>query len=190
MYGPKLIARVRQLGYVFKFQEWFEAVENSDGWTGKNLYCICTMWHKDNKDDVRTERRDLLKANKAGLLWKDVRLNYTETMLRYRAIHECIKFFAPEALGGVAMYEEVKDITPDYIDGTSNSDNAWTIINVDQVAWNWTMDWFSDFVEWEKEIIINDNSGGTDETKIKPFEVGDIVKYKKKEYSIEEIMVI
>lgn len=188
MYGPKVIARARQAGYKFKFNEWFETVENSDGTTGRNLYCSCTMWHIDDKEDTRTERWDLLKAHKAGLLWKDVRKNYPETMLRYRAVNECIKFFAPDVLAGVAMYEEVKDITPDYIDGNSNSDNAWTIINVDQVAWNWTMDWFSDFVEWEKEIIINENSGGADETKIKPFEVGDIVKYKKKEYSIEEIM--
>jgi hypothetical protein len=60
-------------------------------------------------EDVRTERRDLIKANKAGLLGKDVWKNYTETMLRYRAIGDCIKFFAPEAMSGVSMYEEVRD---------------------------------------------------------------------------------
>ncbi|TXG85975.1 MAG: hypothetical protein E6R13_01355 [Spirochaetes bacterium] len=77
------------------------------------MYCICTMWHKDDKEDVRTEKRDLLKANKAGLLSKDVWKSYPETMLRYRAVNECIKFFAPEVLAGVSMYEEVKDIAPD-----------------------------------------------------------------------------
>ncbi len=198
MYGPKVIARARSLGYKLKFDEWVEKVKvtQSDGSekTSNNSYCICTMWHKDNVDDVRTEKRDLLKANKAGLLSKDVWINYTETMLRYRAVNECIKFFAPEVLAGVSMYEEVKDITPDNFIDWNVGNQSWSII-ADQVVWNGTIEWFSDFVEWGETKEVEASNVVADETAVAHskgfevwFEVWDIVKYKKNEYSIEEIL--
>lgn len=189
MYGPKVIARARSLGYKFSFQEWIDEIKNWES-TSRNMYCICTMWHKDDKEDVRTEKRDLLKANKAGLLSKDVWKSYPETMLRYRAVNECIKFFAPEVLAGVSMYEEVKDIAPDNFIDWNIDNQAWSIIT-DQVVGNGTIEWFSDFVEWWENKEDQESNVVADETAVvhtKGFEVWDIVKYKKNEYSIEEIL--
>ena len=100
------------------------------------------MRSKESPEDVRIEKRDLLKANKAGLLTKDVWVSYPETMLRYRAINECIKFFAPEALGGVAMYEEVKDIpVENYIEPQVKKEASISVITEGD-----TMEGFNDFV--------------------------------------------
>ena len=148
------------------------------------------MWHKDSPEDVRTERWDLIKANKAGLLGKDVWKNYTETMLRYRAIGDCIKFFAPEAMSGVSMYEEVRDYSVESSDyqvvepkRESSLVQVW-IIEGD------TMDWFANFVDAgtpdETETIQTEEPQEVVEAR--QFEAGDIITYKKKQYKLEEIM--
>lgn len=194
MYWPKLIARARQFGYKFKFDEWTEEIkkiqEDGSEKMNYNKYCTCTMWHKDSPEDVRTERRDLIKANKAGLLGKDVWKNYTETMLRYRAIGDCIKFFAPEAMSGVSMYEEVRDYSVENSDyqvvepkRESSLVQVW-IIEGD------TMDWFANFVDAgtpdETETIQTEEPQEVVEAR--QFEAGDIITYKKKQYKLEEIM--
>lgn len=111
-------------------------------------------------------------------------------MLRYRAIGDCIKFFAPEAMSGVSMYEEVRDysvVDSDYQIVEPKKESS--LVQVGVIDGD-TMDWFTNFVDAvtpdETETIEAEEPQEVVEAR--EFEAGDIVIFKKKQYRIEEIM--
>ena len=120
MYGTKVIERVRAHGYSIKFEESLkQELYEKDNKKFKRRVgeCKATVTKKNTVDattvagqeDSRTETYTMEDAKIAWLLSKDNRVKYPKLMLRYRALWMCVKFFCPEVLGGVSMYEEMKD---------------------------------------------------------------------------------
>lgn len=106
MYGPKIMERVREAGYEFKFIEEDKPGKQEGA---VNYTCTCEMWRANDKDNIWSETWDMSKAQKADLLKKENWIKYPKLMLRYRAVGECVKFFCPQVLGWVSIAEEMKD---------------------------------------------------------------------------------
>ena len=121
MFWTKVIERVRQWWYSIKLKEdLWEEIYEKDWKKFKRIiwFCEATVVRisdstnnskKNNDNDSRTEKYTVEEARSAGLMSKDNWVKHTKLMLRYRAIGQCVKFFCPEVLWWVSMYEEIKD---------------------------------------------------------------------------------
>lgn len=95
MYGPKVIARVKEHGY--KVERL-----HTDSKSAK----VKLSNEKDPKG--HTEEYTIEMAKHAWLTGKGTRITYPHLMLRYKAIGLAVKFYCPEVLNGVQLKEEVE----------------------------------------------------------------------------------
>lgn len=120
MFGAKVIERVRANWYKIELKEELkDEIYEKDWQKFKRMiwYCEATLTKRNNVNDTVqageeetwTEKYTMEDAKTAWLLGKDNWKNYPKLMLRYRAIGQAVKFFCPEVLGWVSMYEEMKD---------------------------------------------------------------------------------
>ena len=113
MFWTKVIQRVYDHWYLIDLKEELkeEIFEKEVEWKKKKFkkfvwFCEATLTKEDR---TRTEKYTMEDAKNSGLLGKDNWTKYPKLMLRYRAIGNAVKFFCPEILGGIAIYEEMKD---------------------------------------------------------------------------------
>lgn len=81
--------------------------------TGDNTTATCTITRGDDPDFEHTATWSEKKARDAGLWGKGHWGKDPGTMLRWRAIAECVRFACSEVLGGLKYSsDEVRDFTP------------------------------------------------------------------------------
>ena len=155
MYGAKIIERVREAWYDIKLDEKVEYQRYQEGWkTLERLdwYCKATLIAPDWKSEW-TDEFTITEARNIWLMKKDNWLNYPKLMLRYRAIWQAVKFFCPQVLWSIWMYEEMKDFAEDEVKAKRNSSFE-RIDNVDDI-----LEWFetnvrsSDATDEESSIV-------------------------------------
>jgi len=84
--------------------------------TGDDRSATCTIVRADDPDFSHTATWDEAKAKSAGLWNKGHWAKDAGTMLRWRAISECVRFACSEVLGGIRYTpEEVHEMQPERV---------------------------------------------------------------------------
>lgn len=110
IYWEKVIELVKSQGYKISLDEDFSYTdEKTDSGIVRTYKGYCKAIIKDKEGDIWEETFTIDEARDQWLLDKDNWKTYPKLMLRYRAIRNAVKFFCPEVLGGIPMYEEIKD---------------------------------------------------------------------------------
>jgi len=123
IYGETAALLMKRAGYVIQ------------RWDCDSKSATVTIRHKDTPDQKHTEMYTMAEAQHARIV-KNVWLTHPKTMLRWKALANARKLFAPECLGGYLIKEE--------LDGE--------VVNVDE-AHEPLSELASDFGEVEADII-------------------------------------
>lgn len=123
LWGTALSGRVTQLGYKIK---WGECTNE------KSSVLIVSP----EGDETDTETYTIEEAKKANLLSKSNWIGHAKTMLRWRALGNCVKFNFPHLLQGYSLVDD--DDTVDSMQGEKSvpekQDNASKLLNKDKPA--------------------------------------------------------
>lgn len=123
IYGETAALLMKRAGYVIQ------------RWECDSKSATVTIRHKDTPDQKHTETYTMAEAQYAKIV-RNVWLTHPKTMLRWKALANARKLFAPECLGGYLIKEE--------LDGE--------VVNVDEVH-EPLSELASDFGEVEADII-------------------------------------
>lgn len=147
MYGEVVTKRVLEKWYDVEFvkEELEDLVFEKDWQKYKRLQWFCTVklskWEKSF-----TETFTIEEARNANLLTKDNRKNYPKIMLRYRAVRNAVKFFCPEVLWWIPMYEEMKDYFWEDEKKSSTKNRSFDLVSDEDI-----LDWFD--TNWPEIVV-------------------------------------